>query len=198
MAELLLGRVTGATPAYRALVRTLDERDERPATTSSSWASARCRASCRSPAWLRRDRVQEPGRRHRGAQPRLLNPRRRRSSTDDAAQRSEYLTFMFVGAGYAGIEALRRARGLRERHHRGVSALPRGRDALGDDRGAGPDHAGDPGEPQPRSRERAEAARDGDPDRHDASRAGRARRDLDGRATADTAGLDRGREGKPG
>ena len=65
-------------------------------------------------------------------------------SLDDPEQRREYLTFVFVGAGYAGRRGDRGAAGLRRRRDRPLPALPHRRHALGPGRGAGPDDAGDP------------------------------------------------------
>jgi NADH:ubiquinone reductase (H+-translocating) len=104
-AELMLGRVTGADPGLNELyVRTLDERDETlrydhliVAMGSVSrvlpvpgLAENALGFKTLSDAIALRNRV-------------LLNLEIAESLPDDASRR-EYLTFVFVGAGYAGVE----------------------------------------------------------------------------------------------
>ena len=195
-AELLLGRVTGADPGVNELfVRTLDERDETLRYDQLIVAVGSVSRVAAGPGPRRaRTRVQEPGRRRRAPKPRPAQPGDRRVAP--GRQRPPRLPHLRVRrSGVRRRRGLRRAPGLRERHHRGLSALPRGGHALGAGRGAGPDHARDSGEPRGGRGERAQEARDGDPDRHDAREHGRAeRRALDRRAPADPAGLlDRGR-----
>jgi NADH:ubiquinone reductase (H+-translocating) len=103
--ELLLGRVTGADPGVNELyVRTLDERDESLRYDQLIVAIGSVSRVLPVPglaehalgfknladAIALRNRV-------------LLNLEIAESLPDDAARR-EYLTFVFVGAGYAGVE----------------------------------------------------------------------------------------------
>ena len=62
-------------------------------------------------------------------------------------ERRQWLTFVFVGAGYAGLRGDRRAPGLRRGGHRPLSALPARGHPLDPGRGRGSGDAGDPGEP---------------------------------------------------
>ena len=65
------------------------------------------------------------------------------NATEDTARREELLTFVFVGGGYAGLEALGRAAGLRRRRDGLISPRPPARDALGSGRGDRPGPARD-------------------------------------------------------
>jgi NADH:ubiquinone reductase (H+-translocating) len=104
-ADLLLGRVTGADPGVNELyVRTLDERDESlrydqlivalgsvsRALPVPGLAEHALGFKSLADAIALRNRV-------------LLNLEIAESLPDDASRR-EYLTFVFVGAGYAGVE----------------------------------------------------------------------------------------------
>ena len=63
---------------------------------------------------------------------------------DDKQARAEYLSFVFVGGGYAGLEGIAELAGLRPRRDQALPALPRDRHALHADRRRAADHAGDP------------------------------------------------------
>ena len=67
----------------------------------------------------------------------------RRVARGPERERAQYLTYVFVGAGYAGRRGPRRAAGLRRRRHRPLPALPRAGHALGARRGARAGDAGD-------------------------------------------------------
>ena len=192
----MLGRVTGADPGVNELyVRTLDERDETLrydqlvvavgsvsrvlpvpglAENALGFKNLADAIALRNRALLNLEIAESlPGRRGPARVPDLRVRRRR----------------------LRGRRGLRRAPGLRERHDRPVPALPRGRHALDPRRGAGPDHARDPGEPGGGGVEGAEAARHGDPHRYDARERGRSQRGaVHRRACTDPAGvLDRRR-----
>ena len=104
--HLRLGVVVARDPARRT-VTLLDRRAPSTSCATTGWSSptARSRGCCRSRARRARDRVQEPRRRHLAAQPRdpLLEVA---DASEDPRPREELLTFVFVGGGYAGLEAL--------------------------------------------------------------------------------------------
>ena len=64
-------------------------------------------------------------------------------ATDDPERRDELLTFVVVGGGYAGLEALGRGAGLRRRRDRAIPDGAPARDALDAGRGDGPRAARD-------------------------------------------------------
>jgi NADH:ubiquinone reductase (H+-translocating) len=105
-AELLLGRVTGADPGVNELyVRTLDERDETLRYDQLIVAVGSVSRVLPVPGLAEhalgfKNLADAVALRNRA----LLNLEVAESLPDDAARR-EYLTFVFVGAGYAGVEA---------------------------------------------------------------------------------------------
>ena len=155
-AELMLGRVTGADPGRQRALRA----HPRPARRDAPLRPARRGAGLglARPARARprraRARLQVPVRRDRCAQPRAANLEIAESLPDDASRR-EYLTFVFVGAGYAGVEGYAELQDYVNGHHRRVPALPHRGHALGAGRGPGPHHARDPREPRGGRRPRA-------------------------------------------
>ena len=168
--DIRLGRVTGADPGVNELyVR--DARTSRDETLRYDQLVVALGSVSRvlpvpglaeHGAWL-----QDPGGRDRAAQPRAPNLEIAESLPDDEARR-EYLTFVFVGAGYAGVEGFAE---LQDYVADMIDHYPRcrhRRHALDPRRGSGPDHARDPGEPRRVRRARAAAARHGDPHGHDA------------------------------
>ena len=91
-------------------------------------------------------------------------------SLEDPALRAEYLGFVFVGAGYAGVEGLAE---LQDFAAQAIELYPRCRahgHALGAGRGRGADHAGGPAEPVRVRRTRAARPRDRGADSDDAAR----------------------------
>ena len=174
----------------------------RSATSGSSSHSARSRACCRFPASPSTDTASATSpTRSRSATTcsGSSRPRTRRATPEDAAR---HLAFVFVGAGYAGVEALAELADLVRDALRYYPGLADGTAALGARRRGAEDP---PGDPHPARRVRgsaARAARRGDP-RLDAPRVGRRRgasalgrhagRDrharLDRRASAPTRGL---------
>ena len=82
---------------------------------------------------------------------RLLQTLEQAEVEDDPAVRRELLTYVFVGAGYAGVEGLAELQDLAADVDRALSArAARGR-PLRARRGARADHAGDPRRPGGRS-----------------------------------------------
>ena len=118
--DLRLGTVTGADPGRTVLrVDSPAGRVERArATTSSSSRSAPCRGRCRSPASPSTDRLQDALRGDRAAQPRAAHAGDRRDASRIRRRARQWLTYVFVGAGYAGPRGARRAAGLRGRRDR--------------------------------------------------------------------------------
>jgi NADH:quinone reductase (non-electrogenic) len=104
-AELLLGRVTGADPGVNELyVRTLDERDETLRYDQLIVAVGSVSRVLPIPGLAEhalgfKTLADAVALRNRA----LINLEVAESLPDDAARR-EYLTFVFVGAGYAGVE----------------------------------------------------------------------------------------------
>ena len=104
-AELLLGRVTGADPGVNELyVRTLDERDEtlrydQLIVAIGSVSRALPVPGLADHALGFKTLADAIALRNRA----LLNLEIAESLPDDATRR-EYLTFVFIGAGYAGVE----------------------------------------------------------------------------------------------
>ena len=74
---------------------------------------------------------------------RLVQTLEHAESIDDDEARHSLLTYVFVGAGYAGRRGPRRAAGLRRRRARALPALPPARRALRARRGARPADARD-------------------------------------------------------
>ena len=107
-ADLRLGRVTGADPGVNELyVRTLDERDETLRYDQLVIVARLGLARAADPGPRRaRARLQVArGRASRVRNRALLNLEIAESLPDDESRR-EYLTFVFVGAGYAGVEGI--------------------------------------------------------------------------------------------
>ncbi len=106
--DLQLGRVVGADPGAQPSCGS-GARTGRPrscATTSSSSRSDRSRACCRSPAWpSTASGSARSRRRSRCATACCARSRSPRRSTT-RPQRRAWLTYVFVGAGYAGLEGL--------------------------------------------------------------------------------------------
>jgi NADH dehydrogenase len=106
-AELELGRVTGADPAVNEVyVRTLDERDETLRYDQLVIALGSVSRVLPIPGLAEhaigfKTLADAIGVRNRA----LLNLEIAESLPDDASRR-EYLTFVFVGAGYAGVEGI--------------------------------------------------------------------------------------------
>jgi len=104
-AELMLGRVTGADPGVNEVyVRTLDERDETLRYDQLIVAVGSVSRVLPVPGLAEqalgfKNLADAIALRNRA----LLNLEIAESLPDDAARR-EYLTFVFVGAGYAGVE----------------------------------------------------------------------------------------------
>jgi NADH dehydrogenase len=104
-AELMLGRVTGADPGVNELyVRTLDERDETLRYDQLLVAVGSVSRVLPVPGLADhalgfKNLADAIALRNRA----LLNLEIAESLPDDAARR-EYLTFVFIGAGYAGVE----------------------------------------------------------------------------------------------
>jgi NADH:ubiquinone reductase (H+-translocating) len=104
-AELMLGRVTGADPGVNELyVRTLDERDETLRYDQLIVAVGSVSRVLPVPGLAEhalgfKNLADAVALRNRA----MLNLEIAESLSDDAARR-EYLTFVFVGAGYAGVE----------------------------------------------------------------------------------------------
>ena len=107
-AELELGRVTGRGSGRERGLRAHAGRARRdaPLRPARSWRSARSRACCRCPASPSTRSASRPSpTRSRCATARCSNLEIAESLPDDEARR-EYLTFVFVGAGYAGVEGI--------------------------------------------------------------------------------------------
>ena len=130
---------------------------------------------------------------------RLVQTLEHAESIDDDEARHSLLTYVFVGAGYAGRRGARRAAGLRRRRARALPALPHARRALRARRGARPADARDLRGPRGLRRRRAAPPRDRDPARHDdRARLGRLDRALHRRGDPDPHGrLDGGRQAAP-
>ena len=145
-------------------------------TTSSSSPSARSRARCRSPAWRSTaigfkslpDAIE--------LRNRVLRTLEAAETLDDPAAREAWLTYVFVGAGYAGLEGLAE---LQDFVADALERYPRCRTQgmrwiLVE--ATRPRHARDPGRPRRVRRARAARARHRDPHGHDARGADRRRR----------------------
>ena len=146
-AELLLGRVTALDEERRGR----RDRDGRTAARSRSATSGSSSRSARSPRSL-----PVPGpRRARGSASRISPTRstsattccassRRRTRELDPARAAAHLGFVFVGAGYAGVEALAELSDLVQDAAALVPAPARRAAALGARRRGAEDPAGDP------------------------------------------------------
>ncbi len=117
--------------------------------------------------------VQEPGRRHRPAQPGDPAPGDRRGHGGPRGAQG-VPDLHLRGRGLRRPGGHRRAAGLRGRHARPVPALPHGRHPLDPGRGAGPGHARDPRQPGPVRHAGAARPRHRDPDLHPPGRGRRA------------------------
>ena len=114
-----------------------------------------------------RARVQDALRGDRRPQPHALEPRGRRVD-EDPGRRRGYLRFVFVGAGYAGVEGIAELTGLRRRRDRALSPLPRRQHPFRARRGSGRGDAGGRSGLAERSTRELRATRDRGPHRHDA------------------------------
>ena len=105
--DLHLGQVLGADPGAgsSASARSAARRTS-CRTTSSSWRSARRRARCRSRASPSTRSASRRSREGIALRNRLLQTLEQAEVEDDPAVRRELLTYVFVGAGYAGVEGL--------------------------------------------------------------------------------------------
>ena len=90
---------------------------------------------------------------------------------EDGAARREFLTYVFVGAGYAGLEGLAELQDFVADILDLYPRCRRHRDALDPRRGRAAGHAGDPREARRLRRARAARPRHRDPHEHDARRA---------------------------
>ena len=194
-ADLRLGRVTGADPGVNELyMRTLDERDETLRYDQLIVALGSVSRVLPIPGLAEhalgfKTLADAIALRNRA----LLNLEIAESLPDDESRR-EYLTFLFVGAGYAGVEGIAE---LQDYVNDTIERYPRcraGGHALDHRRHARPDHARDPREPRRVRLPGAARARDRAAHRHAARAHGRAQRGaLDRRARAHTHGVLDGR-----
>ena len=121
------------------------------------------------------------------------------NATDDPARRDELLTYVFVGGGYAGLEALAELQDFAADAIEQLSARPPARDALDPGRGRRPGAAGDRRRARRLRAARAARPRHRHPARNDAGGGRRRQRPhLDRRDAADPdRRLDRGRRPEP-
>ena len=199
--HLKLAHVIGADPSRKQVTIRSPEGDERDADLRPARGHARLHlAHAADPrAGGARASASRRCRRRSTLRNRLVQTLEHAESIDDDEARHSLLTYVFVGAGYAGRRGPRRAAGLRRRRARALPALPDARPALRARRGARPADARDLRGPGRLRGRRAAPPRDRDPARHDdRARLGRLDRALHGRGDPDPHGrLDRGRQAAP-
>ena len=132
-AELLLGRVTAIDAEQRtAQVETPEAGSFEVGVRPPRARARRGRADAAGPRPRRaRGRVQGPRRRDQPPQPRPARARGAPTPSSIPTRRDAHLTFVFVGAGYAGVEALAELSDLVARRAALLPAPPRGADSAG-------------------------------------------------------------------
>ena len=169
-AELVLGRVTAIDEERRAA----HVGDARRGHVRDRLRAARARARRRAPHASRsrpgraRTRLQGPRRRDPPPQPRPARARGRRRGARARRDAPAHLSFVFVGAGYAGVEALAELSDLVADALRWYPTPPRRPAALGARRRGAEDPGRDPAPARRVRREGAHAPRRRDPRLDDA------------------------------